>query len=211
MRDPYFEYFIKKFGEADSRVDVSEETIASWQGKLPAYLLEIWRQEGWGCYGNGRFWLVNPADYEDIKDAWLDGTSLAEIDTFHVIARDAFGDLELCGERTGASVTISSNSLAILALKSNLRPASESDLGGTVQALFAVRTPEDCDVHDVNDRLLFDQALQKHGRLAVDEIYGFEPALAVGGQPRIENIRRVKLDPYLLILPEFDQPTLDLM
>lgn len=62
-------------------------------------LLSIWRDEGWAGYGNGRFWLVNPDEYEHIKDAWLEETPLANLDTFHVIARSAFGDLYLCGEK----------------------------------------------------------------------------------------------------------------
>ncbi|MCY1545520.1 GAD-like domain protein [compost metagenome] len=64
-------------------------------------MLQIWQEEGWASYGNGRIWTVNPEDYEHIKDAWLSDTPLASIDNFHVVARSAFGDLYLSGEKRG--------------------------------------------------------------------------------------------------------------
>ncbi|MNR02129.1 hypothetical protein D3C85_1179700 [compost metagenome] len=39
-------------------------------------------------------------------------------------------------------------------------------------------------------------------------MYGFEPALVLGGSATLKNLRRLKLDPHLLILREFDTPTL---
>ncbi|VVN92617.1 GAD-like domain-containing protein [Pseudomonas fluorescens] len=208
MRDPHFEYFIEKFGEATHSTPVPEASLAYWADKLPPILLTYWREEGWAGYADGRLWTVNPDDYEDIKDAWLEETPLATLDNFHVIARDAFGDLYLCGERTGASVTIVCLHNEILALKNQLKPRPLHDHDPSIQALFGVAKLEKCDYPDTNGKLLFDRAVKKYGPLAPDEMYGFEPALVLGGSPTLENLRRLKLDPHLHILRQFDSPTL---
>ncbi|MFK1554719.1 GAD-like domain-containing protein [Pseudomonas aeruginosa] len=208
MRDSSFSLFIESIGEANSRTEISDSTITAWSNKLPPVLLEIWRQEGWACYGNGRFWTVDPAEYEHIKDAWLEGTPLAALDTFHVIARSAFGDLYLCGEKTGASTTIISLHNEILAQKNRLKTKSLEAQNTSIQALFGVSDPEDFDYQDPSGKLLFERAVKKYGPLAPDEMYGFEPALVLGGSPTLESLRRLKLDPHLLILRNFDTPTL---
>lgn len=61
---------------------VSEATLAQWTGKLPPVLMTYWCEEGWAGYANGRVWTVNPDEYEDIKDAWLEGTPFVNIDNF---------------------------------------------------------------------------------------------------------------------------------
>jgi hypothetical protein len=108
MRDENFEVFIDEFGEATHRVEVPVASIEKWRGKLPDQLLTNWQEEGWCGYANGLFWTVDPDDYEDIVDEWLEDIPLEQLDAFHVIARTAFGDLYLWGEKTGAS-TLSNN------------------------------------------------------------------------------------------------------
>ena len=204
--DPHFEYFIEKFGEATHSTPVPKSILAQWKDKLPPLLLTLWSEEGWAGYANGLLWLVNPDDYEDIKDAWLEGTPLPSIDNFHVIARSAFGSLYLCGEKTGRSVTISCPHNEILALKKKLKPKPLQDQDFSIQSFFGSRDPEDFDFKDTKGKFLFDRAMKKYGSLEPDEMYGFEPALVMGGSATLDNLRRIKLDPHLHILRQFDNP-----
>lgn len=179
-----------------------------WSNKLPPILLTYWREEGWATYANGLLWIVNPDDYEYIKNIWLEDTPLATFDNFHVIARSAFGDLYLCGERTGRSVTIACPNNEILALKNKLKTKPLHDQDFSIKSFFACRDPEDFDYYDINGKLLFERAVEKYGPLEPDEMYGFEPALVMGGHPTLDNLRRLKLNPHLHILREFGSPTL---
>ena len=206
MRDPYFACFIGKCGEATQTAQVPHASLSKWTGKLPPLMLHIWQEEGWASYGNGRFWFVNPDDYEHIKDAWLLGSPLAALDTFHVIARGAFGDLYLCGEKTGAIVTVVCILNDILAQKRRLKPKTPPDQDRSIRMLLSVGDPEGFDYSDTDGTPLFDRAMEKCGPLAPDELYAFEPALVMGGRPTLANLRRVKLGPHLLALRELATP-----
>ncbi|MCY1297436.1 GAD-like domain protein [compost metagenome] len=208
MRDPDFAYFIEKFGEATFRIPVPETSIEKWSDKLPPVLMDYWREEGWASYRGGLLWTVDPEHYESVKDAWLEDTPFSILDKFHVVARSAFGDLFLCGESTGRSVTIVTLHSEILALPKNLKKKSLSEANSSIQSFFGSRRPESFDYKDTSGKLLFERAKKKYGPLAPDEMYGFEPALVLGGSATLKNLRRLKLDPHLLILREFDTPTL---
>lgn len=207
MRDEDFEVFIEEFGEATHRSEAPASSIAAWRGKLPDRLLDYWKEEGRCGYANGLLWIVDPDEYEDLVDEWLEGSVLEQIDAFHVIARTAFGKLCLCGERTGASVMINCATHAVFALPRELQSKTKQDLDVSVGVFFC-RRKESCDLVDEARQPLFDRALTKLGPLAPDEMYGFEPALVAGGKMRLENLRKVKLDQHLTILRQLAAPTM---
>lgn len=207
MRDEALEMMMQEFGEATHRAEVPAAAIERWRGKLPDQLLSYWRQLGWSGYANGLFWIVDPDEYEDLVDEWLEATPLEQIDAFHAIGRTAFGDLYLCGERTGNSATVSCPLNAIFALPRNLFPQPPEDLDRSIQ-VFVTKDRTVCDYTDDFGQPLFERALAKLGPLAPDEMYGFEPALVAGGKMRLENLRKLKLDQHLTILRQLAAPTL---
>ncbi|WP_201214534.1 T6SS immunity protein Tdi1 domain-containing protein [Pseudomonas sp. S36] len=92
--------------------------------------------------------------------------------------------------------------------KNHLKPKILDAQNITIQSLIGSSDPEDFNIQDSNGKLLFNSALRKYGPLEPDELYGFEPALVIGGYPTLENLRRLKLDQHLLILRSFETPTL---
>jgi hypothetical protein len=208
MRDEYFEYFISKFGEATSRVTVPTKDIEKWRGKLPEQLLAYWAEEGWCSYANGLLWTVDPEDYEDLVDEWLTDTLLEQIDSFHAIARSAFGDLYLCGETNGNNVTICCELNAISVIAKSFKPKSNEKKDASIRSFFAASNLSDFDLKDERGSPLFERAVAKLGPLEPDEIYGFEPALVLGGKMRLENLAKLKLDAHLTNLRQLAAPTL---
>jgi hypothetical protein len=208
MRDEDFEYFIGKFGEPTHRTAVPADSIERWRGRLPHQLLTYWLQEGWCGYADGLFWTVDPDDYEDLIDEWLEDTPLEGLDSFHVIARSAFGDLFACGEKVGPVVTVTCLHHAIIALTRELHAKSPADLDFDVRNFFAGKTRRACDLTTNHDVDLFEPALKKLGQLAPDEMYALEPPLAAGGTIALENLARVKLDPHLTLLRQLAVPTM---
>jgi len=207
MRDEDFELFISEFGEATYRSPATEEAIRKWRGKLPDQLLTYWQEEGWCGYANGLFWTVDPDEYEDLVDEWLADTPIEQIDSFHAIARSAFGTLYLWGEKTGDSVSIACSINSIIALGSNLKRTVD-DPDFYTRTFFSNKSPSRCDIKDESGIPLFQRAIAKFGPLEPDEIYGFEPAIALGGNMRLENLTKLKLDVHLTILRQLASPTL---
>ena len=207
MRDEDFELFISEFGEATYRADVPADAIKKWQGKLPEQLLKYWKDEGWCGYAKGLFWFVDPDDYDDLVDEWLEDTGLEQIDAFHVIARTAFGDLYVCGERSGVSMTISCPINAIFALPKDLKPKNKVDQDWSVRAFIGLSVSE-CDLKDESGRQLFEPALNKLGPLEPDEVYGFEPAIVMEGKMRLESLAKLKIEQHLTILRQLAPPKL---
>ena len=173
---------------------------------MPDQLLLYWQTEGWNAYANGLFWTVNPDDYEDTVDEWLADTPFEQIDAYHVIARTAFGELFLCGEKRGCGLKIVCSLHAIFARDVKALPPSRRDLD--IRQFFAYTDQAGCDLVDVHGQPLFAKALQSLGPVAPDEMYGFEPALVVGGQMTLDRLRKVKIAPHLSILRQLAAPTM---
>lgn len=206
MRDESFDCFIDEFGEATYHQSAPQEAIDRWRGKLPDKLLHYWQTEGWNGYAQGRFWTVNPDDYEDIVDEWLEGSPLEQLDSFHVIARTAFGDIYLCGKKLGCTVFIACSLHATFA--EELVPLSSADQERHLPWFFSGMNLDDCDMKDVDGQPLFERALAALGPLAPDEMYGFEPALVLGGRITLDRLRKVKIDQHLTILRQLAAPTM---
>jgi len=208
MRDETFELFVSEFGEATHRIEVPESSVEKWRGKLPDQLLRYWEEEGWCGYANGLLWTVNPDHYEDLIDEWLNGSGLEEVDAFHVIARTAFGNLYACGEKTGQCVTVACASNVISALENELKQKTREDLDLSIRAFLAFSEPRDFDMHDDSGRPLFERAVAHLGQLSADKLYGFEPALVIGGSKQLNNLSKLDLDVHLTILRQFSAPDL---
>jgi len=203
MRDEVFGVFIDEVGEATTSRCVPEVEIEKWKGKLPELLLNYWRNEGWSSYYNGLFTIVNPEDYEDIVDEWLENTYLEEVDIFHAIAINGFGDLYLCGERNGRCVTISAINNTIFVKKKSLGKIYKN-LDSTIASLFIT-----IDVNNQNKKGLFEKSVKKLGPLGDNEIFGFEPALILGGELDIKYIQKVDARIHLSILSQLADPEID--
>jgi hypothetical protein len=172
---------------------VPPSTIARYRGKLPDQLLAYWEEYGWCGYGDGLFWTVSPQEYEPVLDAWIGETPFMEQDAYHVIARSAFGLLYLWGEKTGGTLRVFAPASCCFA------SAADND----VDRDFEMRVFFGSLWRDKNDvEGLFAPALKQLGRLAHDEMYGFVPALALGGALTLANLQKVKAVEHLVILAQ---------
>ncbi|CAI3807394.1 hypothetical protein GLGCALEP_04637 [Pseudomonas sp. MM221] len=190
--DEAFSIFTDSMGQPMHRQEAPLSSIDRYQGKLPDQLLKYWKEHGWCGYADGLFWTVNPQEYEGVVASWIDGTNLATRDTYHLIARSAFGDLYLFGERTGFSLKIVAH-LAHYAGKDR----KISNLDKHVQNFFVMR---DRDIDDFDN--LFNPIKDKLGTLSHDEMYGFVPALTFGGPCDLDHLEKVKAVEHLLLLSQ---------
>ena len=192
--DKVFARFIEKFGAPIDRQEVPASSIERYRGKLPKLLLEYWAEHGWCGYGDGIFWIVNPQEYDGVVSSWIKGTKYGERDTYHLIARSAFGDLYLWGENTGFSLKITS--VLSRCVLHNFELKSE-EMDRELQGFILSR---EVDTNDYGE--MFKPAKKKLGTLRHDEMYGFVPALMFGGPDTLDHLEKVKAVEHLTLLSQ---------
>ncbi|WP_422419422.1 GAD-like domain-containing protein [Pseudomonas sp. GZD-222] len=192
--DEHFNFFLKKFSPAFDRREVPGSSIARYERKLPEQLLEYWREYGWSGYAEGLFWVVNPQEYEGVLESWLAGTEFSRRENYYVIARSAFGKLYVWGEKSGWCLTISSHAARY---SSRVSKFSGDKLNFGVSVFFSFVRPDHNDLDG-----LFKSAVEKFGPLKHDEMYGFVPALALGGAMELRNLQKVKTIEHLEFLSQ---------
>jgi hypothetical protein len=196
--DESFAVFLKGFGPPIAKREVDEAKLAQYAGELPALLRGYWKEHGFTGYADGLFWTVDPADYTLILETAVEGTPLAAQDTYHVIARTAFGQLFAWGKRTGVSLRVDIPHGLLFPSGTTLEQLGGEDIA--VESFFLSQQQRLLDFADDAKKPLFARARKKLGRLAADEMYGFEPALALGGPATFANLQKVKILPHLQIL-----------
>ena len=195
--DQYFEYFLQNFGPAIDKREVPRETLDRFKGKLPNQLMVYWQEHGFSGYAEGLFWTVDPQDYEPVLDAWLGDTSFVENDALHIIARTAFGHLLVWGEKSGFCLQLFAPGSYVMEHQTALQ---KEDLEFAAQMFFGFleREPFEFDGR-------FKLAKRRLGRLNRDEMYGFVPALALGGAADVNHLEKVKAVEHLVLLAQLDE------
>jgi hypothetical protein len=206
MRDEDFECFIEDLGEATQHIAVPSESIEKWREKLPSQLLHYWKTEGWNSYQDGLFSIVDPDVYEDIVDIWLEDTPFESMDAYHVIARSGFGKLYLFGEQTGINLTISCIFNTITFSRKRVHKKNQQDMNREISSFFGIKSADNFDLKGGTKKGIFSQAVDKFGSLNENEIFGFEPAIILGGEIKLENIKKLDMHIHLDILRQFADP-----
>ncbi len=202
--DKYFEHFIYNFGEPTSEKTVDTSSIESYRGKLPATLLKYWKQYGFCGFKNGLYWIVDPSRYESVLNSWIGDTKIIEQDNYYVIARSGFGELYLWGTKTGHKYTITPSLGWILEEDGAELEIKNEGADFVLQRFFAVQEVKNAELKDLNtNELLFDPAVKKFGALKENEVFGFEPALFLGGKQTIDNLKKLDIQTHLSILADF--------
>lgn len=165
--DKVFANLIENFGPPIDRREVPGSTIEKYRDKLPSTLLEYWSEHGWGGYGEGIFWLVNPQEYDAVVSCWIAGTALASHDNYHLVARSAFGDLYLWGEKTGFSLEITSVGSQYIFYRTEF---TKEQLNTELQGFILSREVESMDFNG-----LFNPAKEKLGKLNMTRCTAFFP------------------------------------
>ena len=201
--DQFMENFLgyEEFGPPFARRNVPPEKIQKFRGKLPDKLLEYWQTYGWCGYAKGLFWTVDPNDWEDTLEEWIGDTPFMGKDAYYVIARSAFGEFILWGTKTGPS-------LSVVPAYGWVFPAFDPETFARrgpdkeLQLFFSANSRSSYDLTDTEDKPLFERALATLGPLDHDTMYGFVPALALGGEPNLENLQKLDAHVHLSILSQ---------
>ena len=203
---PFFDNFYNYsgFGPAIQREQPTHETLSYYRDKLPEKLLDYWQEYGFCGWAKGLYWTVNPMDYEDILSEWLRGTPFENNDNYYVIGRSAFGKLLIWGEKHGQSIKINTPYCMIFPTDKS-RDLLKRGEERSIELFFSCLTQHDLNLTDEDDEPLFERAVEKLGELSANEMYGFEPALALGGKTDLKYLVKVPVLEHSMFLAELGE------
>ncbi|WP_265444653.1 GAD-like domain-containing protein [Flexivirga meconopsidis] len=143
------------------------------EGHAPDALVELWRTHGLGWYGGGRIALVDPGEWMATLQTWFGN----EVGSFP-IAVTSFGHVYHYDRPAGKD--------RIQCLDPHFQ--NNQVVAEDISEFFNSHLPGNSS-HLADLHALHNASRDAKGELGQDEIYYFEPMLAMGGQVRIENLR----------------------
>lgn len=200
MLSKNFAYYMQKYGAFDPVEQVSASDLESYRGRLPESLLTLWAECGRGAWLNGIFQFCDPARYHSVLDLIFDDDPDFSSEDCLPYGYTAFGRLLVWSQRHQA-VEIDLRYGWVTAPKLGEKDRHPDDLVIAISTLSTLDRGA-TDMIDDNEQPLFDRAVENLGRLALGQVYGFFPALAVGGSVSIDKLKRVGALAHFSILAQ---------
>ena len=199
-----FAYMLKKLGEPHFAQKIGPAEAERYAGRVPEALIRFWSEHGRGAYLDGLYWICDPQPYDALLALIFEGDAEFDAADMTVVAYTAFGALKAWHKRRRmvdidllvASVFNPTESSWHDAKTG--RPLSENFSIGTFVAITGSE-------YDADERELLAGAAARLGPLAPGEVYGFFPALALGGAYKVENLKRVKAPEHFAFLAQLSR------
>jgi hypothetical protein len=175
-----YERLCNKHG-SQKYADVTLETLEKYQGKVPELLLAIWERHGLTSHGQGELWFTNPDDFTDIVQAFF-----GDQYSFIVYARTSFGRLW---------AILDDRLYTIHPQIARAIYGHKLEVFDTLMSSGLVSTSSDFHTEHL-------KALKKLGPLKADQMYGYVPVLALGGNGSLKETKIVQMREYLFMVAD---------
>ena len=162
--------------------------IAQYRDLVPAEVLAVWENFGFGTFCDGYLKVVNPADYADLLADTYQLTSTPTSMPPLVLFATAMGDL-LVWERD-------------FLVRVDYRHGEAEVVARSFKWFFRDLTDEEY----LTERLYWEPypaARARLGEPAFDECFGYVPLLALGGPETVEHLEKVKLREHIALISQF--------
>ncbi|MFF0612733.1 GAD-like domain-containing protein [Nocardia tengchongensis] len=190
------------WGHPTTTTAVPAERFEQYGERVPGYLLDLWRELGFAGFRHGLLWLCDPEQWQPVVDAWTDGLDLPfGTDTWIAVSRSAFGAMSLWGQRTGMSLTIRPwyGWISPFDKSADMEEPFDRDVQ-ILSSLVADAYDDALDLDADDDKLLFKRVLKRLGPVGSDTMYGFVPAIGLGGAMMPERVEIVDAAVHLQLL-----------
>ena len=195
-------------GEPSGSKPVPAERFEQFGDIVPPLLLETWRRVGFAGFNRGLFWLCDPVAWAPAVTAWTTDLDVGlSDDTWHAIGRDAFGSVQLWGERTGLSLNIEPVHGMIFPTAGSIDEMDdERSRDIQIESMLVVEATSRGLLGE-DEKPLFDRAVAKHGEVGPDTMYTFVPARALGGHLTVDHIEIADAPTHVELLASLGQRT----
>jgi len=206
MRTETFELLIEELGQPSLIMPIEDNLIEKYHSNMPKLLIENWQQESFCQFKNGFYSIINPDEWQDVVDVWLENTPFQHLGNFYALARNAFGCIYIYNSNTGTQLRIDTIMGNISGSIKDYK--DEFDFNYAIKTFYGFVKPEYLDF-EINNKPIFKKAVKKLGPLGWYEMYAFEPAFALIGDAALTMDNLVKVDAriHMLLLRDLiDQP-----
>ncbi|WP_025677046.1 T6SS immunity protein Tdi1 domain-containing protein [Paenibacillus polymyxa] len=172
------------FNDFELYEKASEKLINKFEGKVPEQLIEVWKQYGFGSILNGYLKIVNPDEFHPL------------LEEVYIRSKEA---LVLFTTSMGDLLIWEDNKYLLLL---NFRRGKMQDISSGFEFFFS-DLEDDSSLQNDLDWLPYPDAIEKYGKPAFDECFGYVPLLGLGGSEKIENLEKVKLIENIYLNTQF--------
>ncbi len=163
--------------------EVSQEICQKYASRVPADLIKIWQEYGFGSFLDGYLKVINPEEYTDLLiETYFRGNISVPI------FATAFGDILTWEEN---------RYIRIVKYKNGVFKGMASGFD-----FFW----EDLEANVFNEKYFeiqkYNEAVEKIGTLKFDECFGYVPLLGLGGSERVENLKIVKIREHIELITQ---------
>jgi hypothetical protein len=187
-----FPTFSQKHITFEKHGEISQESIDLFLSKslkpvLPEMLVEFWEEYGESFFSDGLLYICDPVKKRGLLDFFFPESA----SPLYPIVISSFGDIFFTDFE---KVYYLSASRGWFSRKAN-----------DIELLFEISLKGDDILGGVLRSNLHFESVKKLGRLNNGEIFGFEPALALGGAEEIKYVKKFQMDAHLAFLSQLVQ------
>ncbi|UGT62264.1 GAD-like domain-containing protein [Nocardia asteroides] len=175
-------------------IPVPERYFAEYAERLPDLVLDLWRELGFGGFGDGLLWACDPHRWQPIVDAWLASVALpAEYTGDQIpIFRTAYGKIYCFRPGLGQKIEIDPLFSGVHLFRPETLPGERwidrgiTDLLTFPDGQFLVYADHPTEGFDMQEDL-FERIVERLGRTSHDTVYSFAPRIQEDGAIRAEH------------------------
>ena len=199
-----FAHMVRTLGEPAYARKIGPNEAAVYADRVPRALIQFWVEHGRGAYFDGLYWICDPAPFDPLLELIFEGDPEFSAPDMCVVAYSAFCELKVWHrQRRMMNVSL---------LQSTVfnPPASawrNARTGKPFSEAFSVSTFVSTNRSEFlqAERDFFAAAVARQGALEPGEVFGFFPALQLGGIYAVENVQRVRAAEHFASLAELDR------
>lgn len=201
--DDMLAHMVGTLGEPKYADRIGPGEAARYADRVPPALIQFWVEHGRGAYHDGLYWICDPAPFDSVLEVIFGGDGEFSASQMSVVAYSAFGALKVWHrERRRMNISLLESTIFNPPASSwhsarTGEPFSQdfsvSNLVGTGRWEFLQE-----------ERDFFTAAVARLGALEPGEIFGFLPALQLGGTYGVEHLRRVRAAEHFTMLAQLE-------
>ncbi|WP_375580443.1 T6SS immunity protein Tdi1 domain-containing protein [Marivirga tractuosa] len=171
----------------ENTVAISDDIIKAYEAKVPPYLIDLWKSKGLGRYSNGLIELINPKDFEPTLWTWLG----REVENYVPFAISSFGELFYYRKLTEEDEDV---------CMIDIQYRQVEVVEWSLESFFEDFLTDKENREEWLRETLLNKAIAQHGHLAKNEVFTVTPILTLGGEMKLEYLKKGNAQVYLDIV-----------